>query len=177
MSLLDLLRRSQVYSMSIEKPHIEQLFKTHYHEMCRLGIMLLHDEEEARDIVHDIFAQLLDGDIRFDQAKARSFLMTCVRNKCLNAMRNRSAREQALLFYPLDDEAQELITHEQNIQALQEGIQRLTPSICRDIVLMHYRDGLTFKKIAAHYQVSETTIYKHLRDAMNQLRLTLKQLG
>jgi DNA-binding NarL/FixJ family response regulator len=42
---------------------------------------------------------------------------------------------------------------------------------------MHYRDGLTFKQIAAHYHVSETTIYKHLRDAMSQLRLTLKQLG
>ncbi|MBQ9556824.1 MAG: sigma-70 family RNA polymerase sigma factor [Muribaculaceae bacterium] len=177
MSLLDLLRRSQVYSKAIKSRHIEQLFKAHYHEMCRLAIMLLHDEEEARDIVHDTFAQLLDGDIRFDEKKARSFLMTCVHNKCLNAMRNRSAREQALLTYPLDDEFQAVILHEQSIQAIQDGIERLTPPICRDIVLMHYRDGLTFKKIAAHYQVSETTIYKHLRNAMKQLRLTLKQLG
>ena len=177
MSLLDLLRRNQVYSMAIDNSHIEPLFKAHYHEMCRLAIMLLHDEDEARDIVHDIFAQLLDGEIRFDQEKARSFLMTCVRNKCLNVMRNLNARQQALRFYPLDDEAQALITHEQNIQALQDGIKQLTPPICRDIVLMHYRDGMTFKRIATHYNVSETTIYKHLREAMRQLRLTLKQLG
>lgn len=163
--------------MAIKNRHIERLFKAHYHEMCRLAVMLLHDEDEAKDIVHDIFAQLLDGEIRFDQEKARSFLMTCVHNKCLNVMRDRSAREQALMFYPLDNEAQTLITHEQYIQALQDGIGRLTPPICRDIVLMHYRDGLTFKRIAAHFKVSETTIYKHLRDAMNQLRLTLKQLG
>lgn len=163
--------------MAIKIRHIEHLFKTHYNEMCRLAVMILHDEEEARDIVHDIFAQLLDGDIHFDQRKASSYLMTSVRNKCLNVMRNRSAREQALLFYPLDDESQTVELHERHIQALQEGIERLTPPICRDIVLMHYRDGLTFKRIAAHYKVSETTIYKHLRDAMNQLRLTLKQLG
>ena len=67
--------------------------------------------------------------------------------------------------------------HEQHIKALLDGIERLAPPICRGIVLMHYRDGLTFKQIAAHYHVSETTIYKHLRDAMSQLRLTLKQLG
>lgn len=163
--------------MAIKNRHIERLFKAHYHEMCRLAIMLLHDEEEARDIVHDIFARLLDREIRFDPEKARSFLMTCVHNKCLNAMRSRSMREQALSLYPLDDESQALTLQEQHIKALQDGIERLTPPIGRDIVLMHYRDGLTFKQIAAHYNVSETTIYKHLRNAMNQLRLTLKQLG
>ncbi len=165
--------------MATNNRHIELLFKAHYHAMCRLGVMLLHDEEEARDVVHDIFAQLLDGDISYHKDKARSFLLTCVRNRCLNRMRSRSVREQAMmLLLPLDEEEpQASIINEQNITALQDGIKRLTPPICRDIVLMHYREGLTFKEIAARLQVSETTIYKHLREAMMQLRLTLKQLG
>ena len=158
--------------MATKRRHIEQLFKAHYHEMCRLGIMLLHDEEESRDIVHDIFAQLLDGDIRFNEAKAKSFLLACVRNRCLNVMRSRSVRDQAMRLYPLEDETE---INDENVKALQDGITRLTPPICREIVLLHYRDELTFKEIAAHLQVSETTIYKHLREAMNQLRLTFKQ--
>jgi len=165
--------------MAIKNRHIEQLFKAHYHDMCRLGIMLLHDEDEAMDVVHDIFAQLLDGEISFHPDKARSFLLTCVRNRCLNVMRSRSVREQAMmLLLPLDEEpSQASIINEQNITALQDGVKRLAPPICRDIVLMHYREGLTFKQIAARLQVSETTIYKHLREAMRQLRVTLKQLG
>ena len=165
--------------MAIKNRHIEQLFKAHYHDMCRLGIMLLHDEDEAMDVVHDIFAQLLDGEISFHPDKARSFLLTCVRNRCLNVMRSRSVREQAMmLLLPLDEEpSQTSIINEQNITALQDGVKRLAPPICRDIVLMHYREGLTFKQIAARLQVSETTIYKHLREAMRQLRVTLKQLG
>ena len=163
--------------MAVKKRHIEQLFKAHYHEMCRLGVIMLHDEEESRDIVHDVFAQLLDGDIHFDEGKARSYLLSSMRNRCLNVMRNRSAREQAMLLYPIDEDSQPLGIEEEDIQALQDGIQRLTPPICREIVLLHYHDGLTFKEIAAHLQVSETTIYKHLREAMNQLRLTLTQLG
>lgn len=139
--------------------------------------MLLHDEEEARDIAHDIFAQLLDGKAIFQESKAHGFLMTCMRNRCLNEMRARSVREQAMMCYPLDEESQALATDESKMRALQDSIGQLNPPMCREIVLMHYRDGMTFKKIAAHFQVSETTIYKHLRDAMNQLRLTLKQLG
>lgn len=155
--------------------HIEQLFKEHYPVMLKLAVMLLHDEEEGRDVVHDVFTRLLDGDIRFDKDKAEAFLLSCVRNSCLNVMRSRSSRDQAMRLYLPDNESTE--GFEERVQALQAGLQDLKPPICRDIVLMHYRDGMTFKEIAAHYGVSETTIYKHLREAMNQLRLTLKQLG
>ena len=160
--------------MTEKTRHIELLFKEHYPVMLKLAVMLLHDKEEARDIVHDVFTRLLDGDIRFDKDKAEAFLLSCVRNSCLNVMRSRSTREQAMRLY-LPEESTEGL--EDRVQALQDGLKDLKPPICRDIVLMHYRDGMTFKEIAAHYGVSETTIYKHLREAMNQLRLTLKQLG
>ena len=160
--------------MTEKTRHIELLFKEHYQVMLKLAVMLLHDKEEGRDIVHDVFTRLLDGDIRFDKDKAEAFLLSCVRNSCLNVMRSRSTREQAMRLY-LPDESTEGL--EERVQALQDGLKDLKPPICLDIVLMHYRDGMTFKEIAAHYGVSETTIYKHLREAMNQLRLTLKQLG
>lgn len=160
--------------MTEKTRHIELLFKEHYPVMLKLAVMLLHDKEEARDIVHDVFTRLLDGDIWFNKDKAEAFLLSCVRNSCLNMMRSRSTREQAMRLY-LPEESTEGL--EERVQALQDGLKDLKPPICRDIVLMHYRDGMTFKEIAAHYGVSETTIYKHLREAMNQLRLTLKQLG
>ena len=160
--------------MTEKTRHIELLFKEHYPVMLKFAVMLLHDKEEARDIVHDVFTRLLDGDIRFDKDKAEAFLLSCVRNSCLNVIRSRNTREQAMRLY-LPDESTEGL--EERVQALQDGLKDLKPPICLDIVLMHYRDGMTFKEIAAHYGVSETTIYKHLREAMNQLRLTLKQLG
>ena len=160
--------------MTEKTRHIELLFKEHFQVMLKLAVMLLHDKEEARDIVHDVFTRLLDGDIRFDKDKAEAFLLSCVRNSCLNVIRSRNTREQAMRLY-LPDESTEGL--EERVQALQAGLKDLKPPICRDIVLMHYRDGMTFKEIAAHFNVSETTIYKHLREAMNQLRLTLKQLG
>ena len=155
--------------------HIESLFKQHYQAMYRLAFMMLHDEEESRDIVHDVFVRLLDGDIRFDSGKARAFLLSCVRNGCLNAMRGHDFRERAMRDFPIDDgNPNDTEAFEKEVIALQDGIYSLTPPICREIISLHYRYGLTFKEIAKQLQVSETTIYKHLRNALNQLRLTLR---
>ena len=155
--------------------HIESLFKQHYQALYRLAFMMLHDKEESRDIVHDVFARLLDGDIRFDSGKAEAFLLSCVRNRCLNVMRSQDSRERAMRDFPIDDEnTSDSEAFESEIKALQDGISLLTPPVCREIILLHYRYGLTFKQIATQLGVSETTIYKHLRNALNQLRLTLR---
>ena len=144
--------------------------------MYRLAFMMLHDKEEGRDIVHDVFARLLDDDIRFDSGKARAFLLSCVRNGCLNVMRGHDVRERAMRDFPIDDEnPADSEAFENEIMALQDGVSHLTPPICREIILLHYRYGLTFKEIATRLQVSETTIYKHLRNALNQLRQTIKR--
>ena len=146
--------------------------------MYRLAFMMLHDDEEGRDIVHDVFARLLDGDIRFDSDKAGAFLLSCVRNACLNVMRSQGTRERAMRDFPINDEDPgDSEAFESEIKALQDGISHLTPPICREIILLHYNDGLTFREIATRLQVSETTIYKHLRNALNQLRLTIKDMG
>ena len=138
--------------------------------------MLLHDEEDSRDVVHDIFAKMLEGEIHFDEEKSKTFLLSCVRNSCLNQMRSRSRKEQAMQHYLLDGEDLHE-DYEVEITALQDGFNRLTPPICQEILLLHYRDGLTFKAIAQRLDVSEKTIYKHLRNAINQLRLTLHEIG
>jgi len=59
---------------------------------------------------------------------------------------------------------------EEELKVLYTGIDHLEPPVCRDIIMQHFRDGITFKEIANRLNVSETTVYKHLRRALNQLR-------
>ena len=62
---------------------------------------------------------------------------------------------------------------EEELKALYKGINQLEPPVCRDIIMQHFRDGVTFKEIAFRLGVSETTVYKHLRRALHQLRTYL----
>ena len=158
---------------------LEKLFKQHYRQMYRLATILLHDDAESKDVVHDIFARLLDDHHDLREDTALSYLLTSVRNRCLNVMRNRQIQERVERLYLLDLDTTITPTEqfEEELKALDKGIEQLEPPVCRDIIMQHFRDGITYKEIASHLSVSETTVYKHLRRALSQLRTQLKTLS
>ena len=155
---------------------LEKLFKQHYRQMYRLATILLHDDAESKDVVHDIFARLLDDhrDLRADTAQ--SYLLTSVRNRCMNVIRSRQIQERVEHLYLLDLDTTITPTErlDEELRALHIGIDLLEPPVCRDIIMQHFRDGMTFKEIACRLEVSETTVYKHLHRALSQLRTHLK---
>jgi RNA polymerase sigma-70 factor (ECF subfamily) len=157
---------------------LEKLFKQHYRQMYRLATILLHDDAESKDVVHDIFARLLDDHRDLNEETAESYLLTSVRNRCLNVIRSRQIQERVEHLYLLDLDTTIMPTErlEEELKALLQGVSQLEPPVCRDIIIQHFRDGMTFKEIASRLGVSETTVYKHLRRALSQLRTHLKNL-
>ena len=156
---------------------LQKLFKQHYRQMYRLATILLHDDAESKDVVHDIFAQLLDDHRDLREETAQSYLLTSVRNRCMNVIRSRQIQERVEHLYLLDLDTTITPTEllEEELKALRIGINLLEPPVCRDIILQHFCDGITFKEIASRLGVSETTVYKHLRRALSQLRTHLKK--
>ena len=159
-----------------DQKKLEKLFRQHYREMYRLAAILLHDDAESKDVVHDIFARLLNDPIDLREETAEHYLLTCVQNRCLNVIRSRKIQERVEHLYLLDLDTTILPTErlDEELKALQKGLAQLDPPVYQDIITQHYRDGVTFKEIAQRQGVSETTIYKHLRRALNQLRTHLK---
>ena len=86
------------------KSELEILFKTHYAAMYRLAVSLLYDADEARDVVSDVFASLLDGGLAIRTDNARGFLLTCVRNSCINVIRHKQMRERFIKLYATNAE-------------------------------------------------------------------------
>ena len=162
----------------IDQRKLEKLFKQHYRQMYRLATILLHDDAESKDVVHDIFARLLDDQRDLREETAESYLHTSVRNRCLNVIRSRQIQERVERLYLLDLDMTIIPTErlDEELKTLHKGIDLLEPPVCRDIILQHFRDGVTFKEIARRMGVSETTVYKHLRCALSQLRTQLKEL-
>lgn len=164
--------------MMNSKDEFETLFRRHYRQMYRLAAILLHDDAESKDIVHDVFVRLMASPAQeLDEDKAAAYLLTCVRNRCLNVIRGRKIQERIQRLYLLDIDT--TIIHsdvtKEELKVLMEGVSLLAPPICRKVIEMHFREGLTFREIASRLGVSETTVYKHLRNALSQLRKHLKR--
>lgn len=163
--------------MTQRERQVERLFKLHYRAMYRLASILLHDDDESRDIVHDVFAWLLVEQVELHEDTAQSYLLLSVRNRCLNAIRNHKIHQQVHQYLLLHDELEQTSPEdlEHEIEVLKAGINELFPPICREVIRLHFTEGLSFREIAERLDVSETTIYKHLRNALDQLRQTLKK--
>ena len=159
-----------------DKKVLEKLFKQHYRQMYRLAVILLHNDAESKDVVHDIFARLLDDSRDLREETAESYLLTSVRNRCLNVIRSRQIQERVEHLYLLDVDTTIIPMErlDEELKTLHKGIGLLEPPVCRDIITQHFRDGVTFKEIARRMGVSETTVYKHLRRALSQLRTHFK---
>lgn len=161
------------------RKQLEQLFRKHYRRMYRMACLLLHDDMESKDAVHDVFASLLESGQLLREETAETYLLASVRNRCLNRMRGMKIRERVEKGYIIDQEA---VSHtdptamEEAFAAMERGMELLCPPQCRDVLMMHYRDRRTFREIARQLQVSETTVYKYLRSALRQLREQLKSM-
>lgn len=162
----------------LEKERLEQLFKKHYGDMYRLARILLHDDAESKDIVSDVFVKLLDGTVCLKEESEKAFLLTCVRNRCLNKMRRMRLQERVSQLYLLDmaTDIAPLENTERDLEELRKVIDtQLTPK-SKTVLLLHYRDNLTYVEIAQKLQISDVAVYKHLRNAMEKLRKHFKTI-
>ena len=75
--------------MQDRERQFERLFHSEYGRMYRAAHILLGDDDDAKDAVQDVFARLWDGSVTLREESQRAFLLTCVRNRCLNIIAQR----------------------------------------------------------------------------------------
>lgn len=155
---------------------IEQLFRTHYSAMHRLAMLILRDEDAARDIVHDVFESLLTAGLTDVSAP---YLLKSVRNRCLNYLRGLSTKERILAGYAIDEKeiSAEEWPDDDTIALIHSTVANDLTDACRRVVELRFTDGKSYKEIASALHISEVAVYKHLRHAIDILRLKLSQNG
>ena len=95
--------------MQINKETIEQLFRQHYLRMYQLARVLLKDDAASKDVVSEVFADVLDGKTQLGldnetianepplpSANAGSYLLVCVRHKCLNLLSRQKMKDREI---------------------------------------------------------------------------------
>ena len=157
----------------IDKEALETLFRSHYREMYRLAMTLLHDEAESKDVVADVFVRMAEA----GRTEGAGYLLAAVRNRCLNQLRNRSIQQRIQRLYLLEQEVETKSAEQlcEESRLLEQGIGLLEPPMCEQVVRLHFEQGMTFREIALQLGTSETTVYKYLRRAMHQLRQHLNK--
>ena len=142
--------------------------------MYRAAYILLGDEDEAKDAVQDVFASLWAGTSPLHEESLRAYLLTCVRNRCLNIIARHQTRQEAMRLLTTDT-----IDSEQHDEEIIEAVNRyvsekLSPQTSR-IIRMHYDEEQSYKEISDSLGISTSAVNKHIVQGLRKLRSTFKQ--
>ena len=97
----------------IDKREFETLFRRHYDGMFRLARRMLNDDADSKDVVSEVFAQLLHSGADLKSETLQAYLLTSVRNRCVNLLVHKQREMQRNEeFYSGGQQAQKAVVVE-----------------------------------------------------------------
>ena len=163
----------------LDKRILEQLFRRNYSEMIHLARVLLGErlrvgasagiDGEAEDVVQDIFLRIADSDI---PPQNDSYLLTAVRNACLNKIRQMQLHERVKNLLPIEDEMdlQPIDRQLEQLEEISAFVDEQLEEPHRSIFHLRFDEDLTIAEIARRLGLNPNTAYKYLAQSIQKIR-------
>ena len=153
----------------LEQRILDGLFRQNYSKLVHLARVLLGNDEEAEDVVQDVFLKLADSDMA---SLKSSYLLTAVRNACLNRIRQMRLQERVKGLLPVNEEV--------DLQPVEKRLERLDDIAAyvderldephRSIFHLRFDEDLTVAEIARRLDLNQNTAYKYLMKSIQQIK-------
>ncbi len=154
------------------------LYQQYYGMLYLHAYQKLQDREAAKDIVHDLFANIWQkSDTLAVNGKLSSYLCVSIRNRVIDYI----AKEKSKLHY-LESLALHMETEHSDTdyllreKMLQEQIEnvlhKLSPRV-REIFELSRKYHLSHKEISVKLHLSEQSVRSYIKDALRVLRMRL----
>lgn len=156
-----------------DKQEFEAVFRRYYKGMYAFALRMLHDEAESKDVVSEVFTQLLNSTVDLHSATLKGFLLTCVHNRCINLLAHQQRTQTALAdLHPMTTDVDEEL-----LGTIHRFVSDELPPLSQQVVRLRYQQGLKYREIAEELQVSEVTVHNHLSQSLKRIKEHLKSLG
>ncbi|MDE5997316.1 MAG: sigma-70 family RNA polymerase sigma factor [Muribaculaceae bacterium] len=157
--------------MQYSTSEFETLYIQCFPASMRLAMSLLHEEDEARDVVHEVFLKLWESEEKAENPSA--YILRSVRNTSLSRIRKLDVREKVKLKLVLEPPPDDF-DYERRNEEVRTAVRSLLTSRERQVVEKIYTEGLSYKDAAAGLGVSVAAINKNLVAALKKLRTHFK---
>lgn len=153
-------------------------FNYYYPGLCIYAQKMISlPEEEARDIVQDVFVKFWNDCNKLNiQFSIRSYLFVSVKNKCFDVLRkkNRNIKVQEISNeHDIADEAFETYILSELETLFNNSLTKL-PERCRKVFELSRLHGLKNREIAVKLNLSEKTVENQVTKALHILKEELK---
>jgi RNA polymerase sigma-70 factor (ECF subfamily) len=170
------------------KKHFENTYISFYSRMSRFAQSYVIYEEDAENIVQDIFIDIWEKKIDlYAISNVSGYLFLTLKNKCIDYIRRKRSESQAiteiqkereislkLKFDSLEALDNKLLTDPSIDTLIEQAINNL-PEKCRQIFVMNKFDGKKQRIIANELNISIHTVESQMSIAYKKLKEELKE--
>ncbi len=161
-----------------DKAGFEKLFREEFKGLCFMAWKYVKDHDIAKEIVQESFISLWEKRAGIDPGRSvKSYLITAIRNKCYNYLRDnrkfdKNLLEAEKLTEPVSNGNADLLIEKELRQEIDIAIGEL-PDKCREIFLLNRYENLRYQQIADKLGISVKTVEAQMSKALQHLRLKL----
>lgn len=171
----------------MKKDAFSVMYDTYFPKLLRFSQTYVKEEEEAEQIVQDIFIYLWEHkELIPTLQNVNAYLFALVRNRCVDYLRKEvyqeaqkgslsevENKELQLKMYSLEMFDDDRLSEADIEELLRQAIGRL-PERCREIFIMSRLQNLKYKEIAEKLSISPNTVENQIVIAIRKLKEELK---
>ena len=154
------------------KEKFEEIYRRHYPAMYRLARTILYDADDSKDVVSDIFARLLRGNVLPQADRIEGYLMTSVRNQCRDVLRHKDVRECVEKLFSAELRGNQVISinDDDRLERLMLFVETELPPLSQQIFQLRFLREMTYEEVAETVGVSRVTVYNHLSQSLQRIK-------
>jgi RNA polymerase sigma-70 factor (ECF subfamily) len=156
-----------------------EIYRRHWQRLYVHAFNMLDDEDEAKDIVQEIFTSFwVKGRGLELKTSLRIYFHSAVKNRILNMIEHNRIRNNYLnslsqfLFYQNDVEL--TLEEDERIGLIEKEIHLLPPKM-RTIFELRRTEEFSYKEIGAQLGISDKTVKKQINNAIKILKIKIME--
>lgn len=174
-------------TISRHKSEFEKIYLSYYSRMKRFAQEYVIREEDAENIVQDLFLDLWEQNfLLLTHTNLFAYLFTSVKNRCIDFLRHKTTvrntaqklqdnymKALQMKFHSLEAFDEQLFSERDIETTIRKAIESL-PERCREIFILSKIEGKKQKEIARELNISVNTVENQMAIAYKKLKEILK---
>lgn len=157
--------------------YFARLYDQYATDVLRVCYFYLSDREKAEDVCQDVFVRLMTTHPLLQPGREKSWLLKVALNRCRDLWRGAWLKRVILggptfELIPAPDE----FSRRDDQQAMMAAINQL-PATFKEVILLHYYQGMNITEIAQMLELPEGTISSRLSRGRKKLESILLKGG
>ena len=157
--------------------YFARLYDQYATDVLRVCYFYLSDREKAEDVCQDVFVRLMTTHPLLQPGREKSWLLKVALNRCRDLWRG-AWLKRVILGGPTFDliPAPDELSRRDDQQAMMAAINQL-PATFKEVILLHYYQGMNIAEIAQMLELPEGTISSRLSRGRKKLESILLKGG